>query len=172
MLEIGVDTANSTERLLDIYSPHELELHVGIDPYFNKKSLGVDENGIGNGDRTHLQVQKKLKRFGTRSRLIRETSLEAAKQFEDGTFDLIFVDAMHDFFSVTEDILAWIRKINRRRVPYGGAPSREHTIICGHDFQWQYPGLPMAISTVARRMKLPVHLASDGMWWLELKTFD
>lgn len=43
---------------------------------------------------------------------------------------------MHDFFSVTEDILAWIFKLK---------PGR---ILCGHDFQWQYPGLPMAVSQV------------------------
>jgi hypothetical protein len=44
---------------------------------------------------------------------------------------------------------------------------RNGGIMCGHDFQWQYPGLPMAVSQAAVRLKRPVHIASDGMWWFQ-----
>ncbi|CAD7941780.1 unnamed protein product, partial [Amoebophrya sp. A120] len=96
MVEVGIDTANSTERLLDTYSPRELELHVGVDPYMNDPKLLPYER---NGDLMHEHVREKLSRFNSevvstarpsgfgavapRSRLLRLTSLEAAKLFKD-----------------------------------------------------------------------------------------
>lgn len=126
MLEVGVDTANVTERLLSHYSG-ELDgralYHVGIDPWMNNVAkLGPSAQ---NGDQTFALVQKKLAIFGDRSMLHRMKSLDAAKKFrnnydqasneskpegqspdrDDELFDIIFLDAMHDFFSVTDDIL-------------------------------------------------------------------
>lgn len=170
MLEVGVDTANSTERLLDHYSESELSLHVGIDPYMNKEG-SVPPNL---GDAAYDHVIKKLKRFGNRQKLLRTFSSNASRELfmttdvfssENGNkdprfqhiraFDLIFLDALHDGLSVGEDILNWVWKLK---------PGR---ILCGHDFQWQYPGLAIAVQTVGIRLKKKIHLASDGMWWIE-----
>lgn len=53
---------------------------------------------------------------------IRKSSVDAAKEFADGSLDAVYVDAEHDPISVRSDINAWKNKIRK-----GG-------ILCGHDF--------------------------------------
>eukprot|EP00392_Amoebophrya_sp_AT5.2_P012180 g12275.t1 len=189
MLEVGVDQANTTLRLLQTY---DFLHHTGVDPWMNKPvEPGVRDVAV-DGDRTHAMVLEKLRPFsgaaagagvgGSRSTILRMTSEEASKRYpdrlrqvvtagreggsggaddatRDAGFDLIFLDALHDHASVVQDVLQWIGKLS--------VSGRHLKILCGHDFQWQYPGLPMAVATVAQRVKKVVHLGSDGMWWME-----
>jgi len=53
---------------------------------------------------------------------IRKTSVEASKEFADGSLDAVYIDAEHDPISVRSDINAWRTKVRK-----GG-------ILCGHDF--------------------------------------
>lgn len=55
--------------------------------------------------------------------LIREWSVEAAKQFDDGSLDFVYIDADHDFANVVKDIAAWSPKVRK-----GG-------VVSGHDFK-------------------------------------
>jgi len=57
-----------------------------------------------------------------RIRLLRQTSVTAASQFDDGYFDWVYIDASHDYESVKSDLNAWYRKVRK-----GG-------VLCGHDF--------------------------------------
>jgi len=52
----------------------------------------------------------------------REWSLEAAKEFEDGSLDFVYIDANHRYEYVVADIAAWLPKVRS-----GGC-------IAGHDF--------------------------------------
>lgn len=52
---------------------------------------------------------------------IRKTSVEAAKDFQDGSLDAVYIDAEHDIDNVRADIRAWRPKIKK-----GGC-------LCGHD---------------------------------------
>lgn len=56
-------------------------------------------------------------------RLIRDYSVNAAKQTPDGSLDWCFIDANHAFEAVTEDLNAWFPKVKS-----GG-------LFCGHDFE-------------------------------------
>ena len=38
-------------------------------------------------------------------------SVEAAKAFEDGSLDFVFIDGAHDFHSVSRDVQAWLPKV-------------------------------------------------------------
>jgi len=145
MAEIGVDKANSTLRVLDSFP---LLSWVGVDPYLNREDYNT-------GDKDYEWVDGKLKNR-TNARLIRTTSVNASAFFPPRTFDLVFLDARHDFSSVEEDIVHWINLVRR-----GG-------ILCGHDFQWQYPGLTMAVSSISVKVNKEIHLATDGMWWFEM----
>ena len=52
---------------------------------------------------------------------IKKYSLDASKDFEDGFFDVVYIDACHDYECVIEDIKAWYPKVK-----VGG-------ILAGHD---------------------------------------
>lgn len=54
--------------------------------------------------------------------IIKKTSMDAVKDFADGSLDFVYIDADHEFKAVVMDISEWIRKVR-----IGG-------IICGHDF--------------------------------------
>lgn len=53
---------------------------------------------------------------------IRKSSIEAAKDFEDESLDVVYIDAEHDETSVRSDIQTWKPKVKK-----GG-------ILSGHDF--------------------------------------
>lgn len=56
---------------------------------------------------------------------IRKPSLEAAKDFEDRSLDLVYIDAEHDYNSIKSDVRAWRSKLKSRG------------ILAGHD--WYLP---------------------------------
>lgn len=58
-----------------------------------------------------------------RRTVIRKDSLEAAKDFEDGSLDFVFIDADHTYEGCKADILAWSPKV------------KEGGWISGHDFR-------------------------------------
>ena len=61
-------------------------------------------------------------------------SWDAAKLYEDESLDFVFIDAEHDYKSVTKDIAAWRGKVRK-----GG-------LICGHDYSQDYAGLMLAVT--------------------------
>lgn len=67
------------------------------------------------------QFKENLKEFKNLE-IAEMESVEAAKQFEDGSIDMVFIDGAHDYKSVKEDIEAWMPKAKK--------------LICGHDWQW------------------------------------
>lgn len=61
-------------------------------------------------------------------KVIRKTSEEASRDFQDGSIDMMFIDMGHDFDSVVNDIRCWKNKVKK-----GG-------ILAGHDYTegtWQ-----------------------------------
>lgn len=54
--------------------------------------------------------------------LVRKFSVDAAKDFEDGSLDFIYIDGNHEFSAVAADLFAWTPKI------------RSGGIISGHDY--------------------------------------
>ena len=55
--------------------------------------------------------------------VLKTTSLEAVKTFNDKSVDMVFIDGEHTYEAVKADILAWTPKAK--------------TIICGHDYNWK-----------------------------------
>jgi len=51
--------------------------------------------------------------------LIRKLTTEAAKDFENGSLDFVFIDAGHDFKSVAADICDWSPKVRVGGIVYG-----------------------------------------------------
>ncbi len=83
-------------------------------------------------------------------RPIEMPSTEAAALFADGSLDVVFIDAAHDYDSVRADVRAWYPKVRT-----GG-------VIAGDDAQW--PGVRIGVhETIAES---EYELRNDGNnWW-------
>ena len=58
-----------------------------------------------------------------RIQIIKHDSSSLADNYDDGYFDLVFVDADHSYEGSKKDIVAWYSKV------------REGGILCGHDYE-------------------------------------
>lgn len=56
-------------------------------------------------------ARNKLRAFGDRSVLIRDSSVDFAKKCDDKFFDFIYIDAGHSYSDVMSDIVAWWPKL-------------------------------------------------------------
>jgi predicted O-methyltransferase YrrM len=57
----------------------------------------------------------------------------AAQNFEDGSVDVIFIDAGHSYEAVKNDIEKWLPKM------------KPNSIIAGHDYLYTWPGVIKAV---------------------------
>lgn len=82
---------------------------------------------------------------------IRKSSVEAAKDFPDGSIDFMFIDMGHDFDSVVEDLRAWKSKVRK-----GG-------VLAGHD--WVPNSYWMSVCQAVRQeMGEEPHEIHDSIW--------
>lgn len=75
----------------------------------------------------------------------------AVRQLSRLRFDMIFIDAAHDYESVKSDISTYFPLLRR-----GG-------IICGHDHHNNWPGVKQAVGEL-----LPVYKVIDTIWTSEV----
>ena len=86
--------------------------------------------------------------------VVEAESTEAAKKFEDGSLDMVFIDATHIFTYVLADLRAWAPKLH-----VGG-------MLCGHDWTWS--DVVTAVVKFFGRKVYPV----AGTIWAMVKTED
>ena len=85
---------------------------------------------------------------------IRDLSVDAAKQFDNDSLDVIFIDMCHTHACVKEDIEAWYPKL------------KINGYMAGHDFS--FSGVNQAVNE-----KFSVGVSSShGDCWLVKKTGD
>jgi len=82
-------------------------------------------------------------------KIIKNNSLDAAKEFNGRKVDMVFIDADHSYEAVKTDIEAWLPKCKK--------------IMCGHDYQLNCPGVIKAVNE-----KFDVKYKADSLWWVEL----
>ena len=111
--EVGVSSGMNAKRILKYCEPSKLYL---VDPWAGNKQKHYDN--------LLIECKENLKEFDESTyEIIRETSEEASKKFHDNFFDVVYIDALHQYENVKEDIEFWYPKIKN-----GG-------ILAGHDCQ-------------------------------------
>jgi predicted O-methyltransferase YrrM len=100
-----------------------------------------------------IHARTKLAPFGQRSVLIKDFSAPAAQQFADNSLDFVFIDAIHTYEAVSEDLQAWVPKVR-----VGG-------LIMGHDISWQ--GVHKAVSEFGAANNLAVYRSpsTSDVWF-------
>jgi hypothetical protein len=88
--------------------------------------------------RKYERVQERLASYD--ATLIKKFSLDAVKDFTDGSLDFVYIDAGHSFDDVMRDLIEWTKKVRK-----GG-------IVSGHDYvvhsdDTTHKGIVTAVST-------------------------
>ena len=92
----------------------------GVDPWLIYSDLG-SKHRQGAYDAFYKMAQNALVPYPN-VELIRKTSMDAVKDFGDGSLDFVYIDANHKFRYIAEDIYEWSKKVRT-----GG-------IVSGHDY--------------------------------------
>jgi hypothetical protein len=120
--EVGVQHGYFSEAILNVWQGARL---YSVDPWREFPTASyIDVANISQleHDQRYRQTVERLKRFGTRSRILRQTSNEAVESFADGQLDFVYLDAQHQYEAVKGDIALWYSKIRK-----GG-------LLAGHDY--------------------------------------
>lgn len=96
-----------------------------VDPWAYQENVSLDASNIEQSaqEAAYQTAKQVLAPFGSRSEIIRDFSVNAAKRFENNTLDFVYIDARHDYRSARSDLDAWYPKV------------RPGGIIAGHDYK-------------------------------------
>jgi len=85
---------------------------------------------------------------------IRKNSIEASKDFQDNSLDIVFLDACHEYECVKKDIECWLPKVK-----VGG-------ILSGHDYNNNWPGVNLAVHEA---FGSDVQIVNHEFCWIHIK---
>lgn len=147
--EIGCKEGRTTGFLLHQFPALRI---IAVDPW---KDIGNEAESYSEWDwkKIEREFSRNLGDHHWRCKMKRMTSLEAAREVEDRSLDLVFIDAAHDHANVLADIRAWWPKV------------REGGMVTGHDFQHKFPGVHRALADCFSLMQIAV--LPDSVWAVE-----
>lgn len=116
-------------------------------------------------DRIHRYYREAQERMAPypNYHFIKKFSMDAVKDFEDGSLDFVYIDGAHDFKNVADDVCEWSKKVRRGGIVYGHDFKRRHQrwivdvkdVIMAYSYaKWVQP--LFVLGTPGNR--------SDGMW--------
>lgn len=150
--EVGVLGGDTSEYLLKRFP--SLQLY-SIDPYVDYSAYEHNRTEA-HMNKHEVHARTKLAPFGQRSVLLKDFSVPASAQFTDKSLDFVFIDAIHTYEAVSEDLRAWAPKVR-----VGG-------LIMGHDISWG--GVQRAVSEFGFANNLAVYRSpSTSDVWFCLK---
>lgn len=154
-VEIGVAFGGHSEAIL---LQTQIEKLYGVDPYRHFNSYDDPMNlPQSEFDALYEFAKSRLAMFEGRFEAVREVSSMAAAAIKD-KIDFIYIDALHTYEGVRDDLKIWFSKVND-----GG-------IIGGHDYGHpNFPGVKKAVDEFFLRFGWEVHDVGEGVWWVEKK---
>lgn len=154
-VEVGVNKGNYAKVLLNTWPA--LSMYVGIDAW---KTWAEEEYlDIANYDEHEENYITTIENLldtptETAKLIIRQESVQAASLFKDGSVDVVYLDAMHHYSAVYEDMTTWWPKI------------RPGGILAGHDYLLGVESATIftvkpAVETFARERNLMILQTND-----------
>lgn len=161
-VEVGVALGHSLAFLIEkrIEAGH-VGLTFGVDPWLGYARNGEQQEVLGPapsaGDFTLFldKMRTHAPRELEKAMVLRATSLDAARMFENESIHFLLIDAAHDEESVERDIRAWLPKIAK-----GGW-------IAGDDHEPRYPGVEAACKSVFGDKGYEVGGAGQSTWFVK-----
>lgn len=92
-----------------------------IDPWMAYQGAGRTQKEQARQNFLYGHTQRTLAPYKD-CEIIRSTSMDALKYFEDGSLDFIYIDGDHSFKYIAEDLVEWTKKV------------RSGGIVSGHDY--------------------------------------
>ncbi|MCB0332244.1 MAG: class I SAM-dependent methyltransferase [Bdellovibrionales bacterium] len=150
--EVGIFEGATSSHLLRLFP--DLYLYC-IDPFVDYSEH--EENRTQLAMSKHEQIaRERLAPFGERVKILKNFSVEAAKQIPDESLDFVFIDAIHTYQAVSQDLKAWYPKV------------RPDGLISGHDFSWS--GVRQAVEEFLSPLgKSGFHTPSTSDIWFFVK---
>lgn len=131
--EVGVKSGRNIERVL---AQCPKTRWIAVDPWDRemKYPARVGFWSAAQVENHEREFDALAARYKDRIRKIKAYSIAAASHVDDGSLDLVFIDALHTYDAVQEDIRLWLPKVRR-----GGW-------IGGHDYHHpRFPGVTKAV---------------------------
>ena len=149
--EIGVYRGDHAKNILDFLNIEHLVL---VDPWKGYRDYRADS---GQDDASYEKYYQEVKnKFSNnpKVKIIRDSSINAAKMFENEYFDFIYLDGDHSYEGVSMDLESWFPKLKK----FG--------VMCGDDYG--HPsgvGVIEAVTKFAYKNKLIVNYGEDSQFW-------
>src|SRR6056297_928456 len=140
VVEIGCYEGQSTRIFAEL-----CDKVIAVDPW----KSGYDDNDIlsnSNLEHAYGEFKKRTKDYKNID-VIRNTSIQAAKEIEDNSIDAVYIDGEHTYTAVKNDIKTWLPKLK-----VGG-------ILSGHDY---IQGWNDVIKAVDESIGKPLLIFKDG----------
>jgi len=160
VVEVGVWKGKTCKKVL-VQCHDQLEGYWAVDPW---KKYGENEGGrmpkLTQEDwNTLYQYTLNLKTYFSKLHVLKMKSSAAVRQFEEGFFDLVFIDARHDYRHVRADINLWLPFVRK-----GG-------ILCGHDYtdSRKFRGV---IKAVKEQFGSDFEVIPDAIWVHQVKEIE
>ena len=123
--EIGVANGDFSEQILELANPERFYL---IDPWLhqNEDNYKNDPNNVDQAEADHRyeSIQLRFRNEIKSGKIVvnRDYSFNAALNFPEGYFDWVYIDAMHTYEAVSEDLNTYWPKI------------KTEGFLLGHDY--------------------------------------
>jgi hypothetical protein len=114
-IEVGVFEGDYTEVL----AKSGMKIY-GVDPWLDYEGYVYGWNQKKLDERYEKTINRLAPYPNTT--ILRETSMDAVKRFDENSLDFVYIDANHRFKYIAEDLCEWAPKV------------KEGGVICGHDY--------------------------------------
>ena len=158
--EVGVLNGNTSHRIL---AARKLLTLYMIDPWIapvkgSSYFISGDDNARKPAQAHEGAYRKTIERVkfaGSRAKIMRMFSHEAALEIKDGSLDFVFIDGNHSYTGVSKDIKLWKSKVKK-----GG-------FISGHDYSHpRLPGVKKAVDEAFDRRY--IELDDNRTWFVKI----